>query len=913
LTVKEHWLHPNVPLEYSQNLSEKVFFAISPENLNLAAMDQEDYDNELQGLAEERFRFIMTDMPQELVKDPNFLHDGRHPTLNVLIDGMTLENLDTTVEAMKVLLLTLGADVNAQDIHGVTALQRLFLVQLISSNKNKYASHNDKETMLLAASSVLLEHGADPTLQDMSGKTVLHVLGLFKLTDENQETVVAIVKKLLEYNADPVAKDKNGETPLHVLVARLTTDNRGPSLAIIRLLMEHGAGSNVQDNQGVTPLHALVQNLTKYNQEAVLTVIMMLLACGADPVAQDKDGQTVLHYLTKNIATTDILEILAILLQHGADPTIMDNSGNLPVTYVNDSKLRYLLICGEDPESEQEEAERDGEDPETEQEEWIDVAYPDQGFHSNEEDSKLSTAGSDTSLQAFGSVRQSIGVDYPVTQNPPEAFLMHTGWLDQFFQRRQEALRSSPHEVEASTAIQENDASSSTIQVAKPRSGKRTFDQVVSPTERDAQHSWNTKIAKPASRPTLFHPSLSKAERPMDEFDGLLERLMSFFKRHSIRGIFSDTPSSVKLQSVDLVEFVIKFWEAPNNHFCVDIQRHSGDQYRFRKLFRQVLDIVNHSSGEEEEKLAAVRPNIPPATTSAAATNTAQMQGQRVCRLSTTLESTKIDSNELTVTVPMEQLLRSTSTLLTSLCFSQRSSGLGILIQTTDLRCTTLAYARDMANVVLGGQAPRAEYDIEQDDLDQKCRMIQDTMIQVLVEREFHGDDDWKAALDRGENSTCRPFMSYGSDKPVSTSTYENGMIIWIHKVLIILSNSLEVLFLDMDENPTSSRSNGETRNVLDSFMSWWDDTCTVEFVSILAGYMEECYHSVALATLACRTLRLFSSLYPPLRVRLQEQEQNNERIMNCIELLDNVGQQYHHSILQKESQLLRDEMIDGP
>jgi ankyrin repeat protein len=59
---------------------------------------------------------------------------------------------------------------------------------------------------------LLLEHGADPNIQDRYGWTSLHEAAI--------RGFVNVVKLLLEYGADPTVKDKDGRTPLDLARAK---------------------------------------------------------------------------------------------------------------------------------------------------------------------------------------------------------------------------------------------------------------------------------------------------------------------------------------------------------------------------------------------------------------------------------------------------------------------------------------------------------------------------------------------------------------------------------------------------------------------------------------------------------------------------------------------------------------------
>ena len=85
---------------------------------------------------------------------------------------------------------------------------------------------------------MVLQHKADPSIQDLSGKTPLHVASRSERPD--------IVRTLLEYGADVNIRDEECVTPLHVA-------SMYGILVIARLLVEHGANVDAEDNKGRTP------------------------------------------------------------------------------------------------------------------------------------------------------------------------------------------------------------------------------------------------------------------------------------------------------------------------------------------------------------------------------------------------------------------------------------------------------------------------------------------------------------------------------------------------------------------------------------------------------------------------------------------------------------------------------------
>ena len=215
-------------------------------------------------------------------------------------------------------LLTSGAEVNAKDEEGSTALM--------------FAALRGDAKMVQA----LLTAGADPNLKDANGETAL-LLGAGR--------GVEIVRELLAAGADPNLADGEGQTAL--LVA---AENHPESL---RLLIESGADVTHRDDFGVSAL-------TIAEASGASEIAALLRAAGATPSLEDRlhdaireGGQDAVSRLIAEGADvngfdTDLyetplmaalrhrrLEILVSLLAAGADPTFeatgFDNAGETAI------------------------------------------------------------------------------------------------------------------------------------------------------------------------------------------------------------------------------------------------------------------------------------------------------------------------------------------------------------------------------------------------------------------------------------------------------------------------------------------------------------------------------------------------------------------------------------------------------
>ena len=129
--------------------------------------------------------------------------------------------------------------------------------------------------------SLLLSRGADVNATDKVGQTAL----MKALTGHASEWKVIgattpIVRLLLAHGAKVNAKDQEGRTPLVILLSNWDTQAE-----LVQLLLSKGADVNARTKDATTALMLAAEG-------AKLEVIPMLLAKGADINAKDNRGQT---------------------------------------------------------------------------------------------------------------------------------------------------------------------------------------------------------------------------------------------------------------------------------------------------------------------------------------------------------------------------------------------------------------------------------------------------------------------------------------------------------------------------------------------------------------------------------------------------------------------------------------------
>lgn len=188
-------------------------------------------------------------------------------------------------------LIRLGADLNATDVNGDTAL-------------NHAAQFHQPAAMKL-----LLEAGADTGIQDRWKQTPL----VSAAGDKHNRPAVRL---LLQHGADTEIATPHGGTPLNYAAG-------WGDLPIIQSLLQYGANpESAAMSDGSTPLISSCRNQHVQAAHA-------LLKAGARIDARDKFGRTALH---SALLPTPNRPLITLLMANGADPLALDSDGVSCVT-----------------------------------------------------------------------------------------------------------------------------------------------------------------------------------------------------------------------------------------------------------------------------------------------------------------------------------------------------------------------------------------------------------------------------------------------------------------------------------------------------------------------------------------------------------------------------------------------------
>ncbi|MEP7307244.1 MAG: ankyrin repeat domain-containing protein [Acidobacteriota bacterium] len=235
-------------------------------------------------------------------------------------------------------LIVAGADVNQWDIFGEAPLFTA-VGDRRQVDGGRASIDPPNTTDGLAVVKALLARGADPNMQlffkPANVRGAINTRGATPLIRAANNGDLEVVKLLLEHGADATLDMADRQTPIHAVLAGRSSEPQ--ALELIRVLHKAGADVNVialvnheEEVRGGTALHFAVRK--RYKE-----VIKLLASVGIDLNATDQDGLTALDYTQSRgfmpfmaLQTPVYKEEAALLRELGATK-LKDRSPEWPV------------------------------------------------------------------------------------------------------------------------------------------------------------------------------------------------------------------------------------------------------------------------------------------------------------------------------------------------------------------------------------------------------------------------------------------------------------------------------------------------------------------------------------------------------------------------------------------------------
>lgn len=233
------------------------------------------------------------------------LLNGRHKTaLQCLMDLSHWATCDA------LLLIELGANPRQFDSLGQTLLHRLVT----------YCPTGIKEHNLKAITRLVVDGLLDINIKNKQGKTPLHHL-LDSLTFKASDALF-----LVNLGADPTVIDSSGQTLIHRLIAANQKAISDEALDVIIKLVESGkVAINIPNQMGKTPLQYLLDQPC-LNPTLALTLIQL----GADIYTTNSKGESLLYRLATS-STDHSAMIYKLINEYHVNPETLNTACKTPI------------------------------------------------------------------------------------------------------------------------------------------------------------------------------------------------------------------------------------------------------------------------------------------------------------------------------------------------------------------------------------------------------------------------------------------------------------------------------------------------------------------------------------------------------------------------------------------------------
>ncbi|CAJ1939903.1 unnamed protein product [Cylindrotheca closterium] len=387
----------------------------------------------------------------------------------------------------------------------------------------------------------------------------------------------------------------------------------------------------------------------------------------------------------------------------------------------------------------------------------------------------------------------------------------------------------------------------------------------------------------------IIYPNRAKIVRensfPLESLAQVTEQIQIYDKTLGFQVIYQEKPLKAIIQTPNCGEFIVDFWASSSNpdfYLALHPRREVGIQTQTQ------MSMLLKALKEDGENIA----NLPLPTPQPFDSKGLERLESYLENSVQVMEAKRAKTTGKPTEVFRRNVLAEVHHALMSESLEQRKFAMSLLLHGTDLKSTMGSFACRVTAVVLAGSS------LDQAELeDQNAMDIHKTLIQILQEAEFVGDEDRFhdfTEIPQDSDMTTNTFHS----KPLSPRKrprhYEDFMCEIHNMAMTILVQALEVATCFQQHKDLIQQFVTNYYLANNGAMNAVFERCIFQVNDPLAS------HSLSKGYLACRALRILAESSTELRKQVESDDRTKLSILGALE----VGESSHW-LLHRETKVL--------